>query len=102
MIITVQKNVPHKLMNIHNIHHQLNMSLIMVITIIISTKTRIYITDIVVPIDFPTIQEAIDAANVDNIIKVLSNTYTEQITISRDLTLTGLGAKYTRIYVQMY
>ncbi|HET9806398.1 MAG TPA: hypothetical protein VFP49_05785, partial [Nitrososphaeraceae archaeon] len=34
--------------------------------------------DIVVPIDFPTIQEAIDEANVDDVIKVLPNTYTEQ------------------------
>jgi len=49
--------------------------------------------DIVVPIDFDTIQEAIDAANEDDVIKVLPGTYTEQITISKSLTIIGSGAK---------
>ena len=53
--------------------------------------------DIVVPINFPTIQEAIDAANEGDVIKVLPGTYTEQITISKSLTILGLGAKSTII-----
>lgn len=54
-------------------------------------------TDIVVPINFPTIQEAIDAANEGDVIKVLPGTYTEQITISKSLTILGSGAKSTII-----
>lgn len=54
-------------------------------------------TDIVVPIDFPTIQEAIDAANEGDIIKVLPGTSIEQITISKDLTIIGSGTKSTII-----
>jgi parallel beta-helix repeat protein len=53
--------------------------------------------DIVVPIDFPTIQEAIDAANDGDVIKILSSTYTEQITISKDLSIIGSGSKSTII-----
>ncbi len=53
--------------------------------------------DIVVPIDFPTIQEAIDAANEGDVIKVLSGTYTEQIAISKSLTIIGSDAKSTII-----
>jgi Protein of unknown function (DUF1565) len=53
--------------------------------------------DIVVPIDFPTIQEAIDAANEGDVIKVLPGIYTEQIIISKSLTIIGSGAKSTII-----
>ena len=53
--------------------------------------------DIVVPIDFDTIQEAIDAANEGDIIKVLPGTYTEQITINKNLTIIGSGAESTII-----
>ncbi len=53
--------------------------------------------DIVVPIDFDTIQEAIDAANEGDVIKVLPGTYTEQIIISKSLTIIGSGAKSTII-----
>ena len=53
--------------------------------------------DIVVPIDFDTIQEAINAANEGDIIKVLPGTYTEQIIINKSLTIIGSGAKSTII-----
>ncbi len=53
--------------------------------------------DIVVPIDFDTIQEAINAANEGDVIKVLPGTYIEQITINKTLTIIGSGAKSTII-----
>ncbi|MGI0052380.1 MAG: right-handed parallel beta-helix repeat-containing protein, partial [Nitrososphaeraceae archaeon] len=53
--------------------------------------------DIVVPIDFDTIQEGIDAANEGDVIKVLPGTYIEQITINKTLTIIGSGAKSTII-----
>ena len=53
--------------------------------------------DIVVPIDFPTIQDAINAANEGDIIKVLPGTYTEQLTISKNITIIGSGAESTII-----
>ncbi|HET9805719.1 MAG TPA: hypothetical protein VFP49_02305 [Nitrososphaeraceae archaeon] len=53
--------------------------------------------DIVVPIDFPTIQEAIDAADEGDVIKVLPSTYTEQLNIAKSLTIIGSGAKSTII-----
>ena len=53
--------------------------------------------DIVVPIDFPTIQDAINAANEGHVIKVLPGTYTEQLTISKNITIIGSGAKSTII-----
>jgi hypothetical protein len=53
--------------------------------------------DIVVPIDFDTIQEAINAANEGDVIKVLSGTYIEQITINKTLTIIGSGTKSTII-----
>ncbi len=53
--------------------------------------------DITVPTDFPTIQSAINAATSGDTIKVLPGTYTEQITISKSLTILGSGAKSTII-----
>jgi hypothetical protein len=53
--------------------------------------------DIVVPIDFPTIQDALNAANEGDVIKVLPGTYTEQLTISNNITIIGSGAKSTII-----
>ena len=53
--------------------------------------------DIVVPFDFPTIQEAINAANEGDVIKVLPGTYIEQITINKTLTIIGSDAESTII-----
>ena len=53
--------------------------------------------DIVVPNDFDTMQEAIDAADEGDVIKVLPGTYKEQITISKNITIIGSGAKTTII-----
>ena len=55
--------------------------------------------DITVPTDFPTIQAAINASNPGDTIKVLSGIYTEQLTISKNLTIIGSGAKFTIIKV---
>jgi hypothetical protein len=53
--------------------------------------------DIVVPRDFPKIQQAINAAEEGDVIKVLPGIYTEQLTISKSLTLLGSGEKSTII-----
>jgi parallel beta-helix repeat protein len=66
-----------------------------------STEEEPISADIVVPNDFETIQEAIDAADEGDIIIVLPGTYSEQITISKSLTIIGSGAKSTIIEVQL-
>ena len=53
--------------------------------------------DITVPTDFPTIQAAINASNPGDTIKVLPGIYTEQLIISKSLTIIGSGAKSTII-----
>lgn len=53
--------------------------------------------DITVPTDFPTIQDAINASNPGDTIKILPGIYTEQLTISKSLTIIGSGAKSTII-----
>lgn len=52
---------------------------------------------LVVPTQFPSIQAAINAASSGNTIKVLPGTYTEQVSINKNLILTGSGAKSTII-----
>ena len=52
---------------------------------------------ITVPTDYPTIQSAIEAASPGDTIEVLPGTYTEQLTISKSLTLVGSGATATVI-----
>jgi parallel beta-helix repeat protein len=52
---------------------------------------------IVVPIDYPTIQAAIDAAPDDSTIIVKPGNYTECITIKKPLNLVGSGANSTTI-----
>lgn len=50
---------------------------------------------LVVPVDHATIQGAIDAASTGGTILVLPGTYTEQISIARDLTIMGSGMDVT-------
>ena len=61
------------------------------------TEEKPISADIVVPNDFETIQEAIDAADEGDVIKVLPGTYTEQLNITKSLTIVGSGAKSTII-----
>jgi hypothetical protein len=52
---------------------------------------------ILVPTAYPTIQAAIDAAAPGDTIRVLPGTYTEQLTIDKDLTILGSGRHLTFI-----
>src|SRR5262245_711077 len=52
---------------------------------------------LVVPTDYATIQEAIDAAKPGRTVKVLAGTYTEQIVITKNLKIVGAGMDATVI-----
>lgn len=72
-----------------------------IITLMIIPLTSLQLSSaasvLVVPTQFPTIQAAINAASSGNTIKVLPGTYTEQLTIDKNLILVGSGAKSTII-----
>lgn len=50
-----------------------------------------------VPADYPTIQMAVNAASPGDTIAVAAGTFTEQVTIAKNLTLTGAGGGSTTI-----
>jgi hypothetical protein len=54
---------------------------------------------LVVPLQYPTIQSAINAAKRGDTIKVLPGAYTEQLFINKSITLLGSGAASTTINV---
>ena len=54
-------------------------------------------TELVVPRDYPTIQEAVDAAEPGSTIRVLKGAYVEEVVINDDLTIKGEGAGATII-----
>ena len=53
--------------------------------------------DIIVSTNFHAIQPSIDAANDGDVIKVLPGTYTEQLNITKSLTIIGSGVNSTII-----
>ena len=59
--------------------------------------TRPGTSSLVVPTQFPTIQSAIDAAAPGDIVQVLAGSYTEQLQISKPLTIVGAGMDSTVI-----
>jgi hypothetical protein len=52
---------------------------------------------LIVPIHYPTIQSAVDAAEPGRVVKILPGTYVEQIVLRKDVTLIGAGMDTTII-----
>lgn len=56
-----------------------------------------YKSSLIVPTQFQTIQSAVDAAKPGDSIQILPGTYTEQVSISKNLSVTGSGEENTFI-----
>jgi parallel beta-helix repeat protein len=53
---------------------------------------------LLVPRQYPTIQAAVNAANPGDTIRIRPGTYSEQVSIAKNLTITGAGARRTTIH----
>jgi hypothetical protein len=73
------------------------LSLILIFWFVGGEKISLAEPIITVPTDFSTIQGAINDAKSGSIINVLPGTYTEQLTVSKDLTIIGSGSKSTSV-----
>jgi len=70
----------------------------MVVTLQAAPTSAIAATSVlVVPTQYATIQSAVDAANPGDRIRILAGTYVEQVSINKDLDITGAGADSTVI-----
>ena len=69
-----------------------------VVTLQVAPTTAIAATSVlVVPTQYATIQSAVDAANPGDRIRILAGTYIEQVSINKDLDITGAGVDSTVI-----
>jgi hypothetical protein len=69
-----------------------------VVTLQVAPTTAIAATSVlVVPTQYATIQSAVDAARPGDRIRILAGTYIEQVSINKDLDITGAGVDSTVI-----